>query len=86
MATGIERWTALCNALVNGPATVAQRTRLANALAHRYGNPGKYAGMTNEEKAKEAMSWVRAMMVDIVHGHDVDTSRSVVDGEFPQAP
>jgi hypothetical protein len=38
MATYLDRFTTICNSLVDGTATVGQRTGIANAYIHRMDN------------------------------------------------
>jgi orotidine-5'-phosphate decarboxylase len=65
MATPLQRFTAICDALVDGTATVAQRTALADAFVYEADRDGTLAllfpgvpaaSLTDSQKAAVAVA------------------------------
>ena len=95
MATYIQRWQALGEALLGKPATTAQLARLGDAIAASTpimgGTP--YAQMTNALKAEFCIKTMHRHCVGLVKRMDtlaaqatVDETVAAVDTEFAEAP
>ena len=95
MATHVQRWQAICNALLNQPATAAQMLRLgaALALAVPSHNAESYETMTNEQKAEFVLTHLRRYLVGFVKMQDQREAAAIaaaaaenIENEFPVAP
>lgn len=93
MATYLQRWQALGEALLGQPATVEQLTRLGEAIAANSpmysGQP--YAEMTNAQKAEFCLKYARQHFIGLVKQHDNRTAMAAaaaaaaaVDVEFEE--
>lgn len=66
MATNLQRWNAICDALVNGAATDAQKLRLGRAVAARYGLIGQFDSGTDAQKLELSVQGIRRMALNLV--------------------
>lgn len=70
MATNLQRWTAICDALVNGTATDAQKLRLGRAVASRDGMLEQFDTGTNAQKLEISVQGVRRMALNLVRAFE----------------
>lgn len=66
MATNIQRWQAICDALLNKTSTQAQSSRLARALCEQYGSVFAYDEANNDVKARLALDMLRKLAINCV--------------------
>lgn len=78
MATALARATAICDALVNGTATVTQRQRIAAAFA-----PDIPEG-TNEEKSAAFIRGVREYVIAKVRDAEARAASASIPNEFAE--
>lgn len=94
MATPIQRWQSIGDALLNQVATPAQLLRLGQAYAYSTQQSNMFDAMTNTEKAQYCIDRTMAYATALVRKMDSDkasataaaTAGAAVDTEFAPAP
>jgi hypothetical protein len=94
MATPIQRWQAIGDALLNKTATPSQLLRLGQAYAYNTQQTDMFEAMTNTEKAQYcldrtmmyAMAQIRKMDSEKAAATAAATAGAAVDTEFAPAP
>lgn len=72
MATNLQRWTAICDAIVNGTATDNQKLRLGRALANKDGLLEEFDAGTNSQKLTIAVQCARRHVINLVRAFESD--------------
>lgn len=94
MATNVQRWQAICDALLNKTSTPAQSNRLAKALCEQDGSGIAYEEGTNDVKAGMAMERIRKFAINSVKSTEATTAASLaalnavanIDSDFQEGP
>lgn len=76
MATNLQRSQAICDALINGVATVNQMNRLARALSGL--SEADYNALTNAEKAAIIPTATRAWALGKIYAYDAHAAQQAV--------
>lgn len=77
MATNVQRWQAICDALLNKTATAGQADRLAKSLCEQDGMGAQYTAGTNEVKAGLALARIRNYAINTVKSTEASAAASV---------
>jgi hypothetical protein len=93
MATNLQRWTAICDALVNGTATDAQKLRLGRAVAWKDGRLEEFDAGTNAQKLEISVHGIQRLAVNLVRVFEGESAGSAahaaavaaVGNDFPDA-
>lgn len=94
MATNIQRWQAIGDALLNRSATAAQLSKLGLAIASKGPAMDEYMGLTSNAKAGYALAHLRRHMLSMAKEYyraaavtqAVDNTSASIDAEFAEAP
>lgn len=85
MATSVQRWSALCEALLGKPATPAQMLHLGQSLSASIGvlGPGQFDLMTNTQKADYCIRHARKHFIQLVIDYDVQAAAAAAIAAVP---
>lgn len=95
MATFVQRWQSIGDALLNAVASVSQLNRLAEAVCYSQSRLAEYrAAGTNALKSEIAMQCLRAVLLGLIKNFEGETAISAarasttttVDTDFAGAP
>lgn len=95
MATFVQRWQSIGDALLNAVAPAAKLGRLAEAVCYSQGRLHEYqAASTNALKAEIAVQCIRGALLALVKTYEADvavsaarqTTSATVDTDFAGAP
>lgn len=74
MATNIQRWQSIGDALLNRTATAAQLTRLGLAIAKQGPDIAAYNAMSSSEKAGYVLAYLRRHLLNLVKESEAATA------------
>lgn len=85
MATRVQRWSALCEALLGKPATAAQLLRIGQGIAAKFGQAGvgQFNLMTNAQKADYCIAQARQHFLDMVRQNDLQVAANNAVASVP---
>lgn len=87
MATNLQRSQAICDAIINGVATVDQMNRLARACSGL--SEAEYNALTNAQKAAIIPLACRTWALGKIHAYDLHAAQQATanpNDEFPETP
>lgn len=94
MATTVQRWQAIGDALLNRAATQSELTRLGLAIAKQGPDLAAYNAMSNSSKAEYVLAYLRRHLLHLVKDTEAatavaqarDTTAAAVSADFAETP
>lgn len=84
--TDDERYTAICNALVNGVATPAQKNKLGLAFARRDLREAEYNAATTAQKTSFALQKTYDLVTGVIRNTAADAAAAAARDAAYSAP